>query len=61
MKETRKVPGLVIYSYLKDDTFNFLAAKRHACFIVVVKEVYFVPFLSSRYTKGVQFSVKNGM
>ena len=41
---------------LKDDAF-----KRHACSKVVVKEVYFVPFLSSGYTKGVHFSVKNGM
>ena len=53
-KKTRKIPSLVIDSYLKDGAFT--AVKRDATFYT--RYVKGVPFVNRRHTSGVPFPSK---
>ena len=50
----RKLPGFVIYSYLKDSALT--AVKRDETFLT--RYVKGVPFVNRRYAKGVSFLSK---
>ena len=50
----KKIPSLVVDSYLKDGAFT--AVKRDATFYT--RYVREVPFLNARYTRGVPFCQK---
>ena len=53
-KTLRKLPGFVIYSYLKDSALT--AVKRDEKFLT--RYVKGVPFVNRRYAKGVSFLSK---
>ena len=54
LKTLRKLPGFVIYSYLKDSALT--AVKRDETFLT--RYVKGVPFVNRRYAKGVSFLSK---